>query len=333
MLKKLFHWIKNLLFGEKIKSESSVYGFITSPKDYRDIPLSAISASENPTPPLYRIPFKLPVKNQGSDPSCVGFAGSYIKEYLEWKETGSYVEFDGLWLYKECKKIDNMPLFKGTFFRSVLKVLYNKGAMPVGGNEEDVEKYRIGGYAKIEDTSPESIKRAIYIYGAILLGFRGSNGGWRSIIIRKPEITEEQWGHAIAGEGFEVDYIDGLNQWGEKYHDKGRLKIPSDYEPVEAWAVLTDLPNNWKELIPNKEDKPKYQFVYDLMFGQTNQQVVALQNCLKYEGCMSKDTPSTGYFGIITLNAVKLFQGRYNITPVKGYVGIKTRTKLNQLFN
>ena len=101
--------------------------------------------------------------------------------------------------------------------------------------------------------------------------------------------------------------------------------------PFDGWVTLVDLPNNWRELVGIPE-RPDYHFDKDLYFGLRNTDVVELQDALKFDGCFPTDVPSTGYFGSITLDSVKLFQRKYQIKPVLGYVGPLTREKLNQLF-
>ena len=63
-----------------------------------------------------------------------------------------------------------------------------------------------------------------------------------------------------------------------------------------------------------------------------NNDVIMLQDCLKWLDLFPKTQISTGYFGGITRDSVKKFQTQHNIEPVLGYVGILTRTKLNELF-
>lgn len=326
MIKEIIKFILSL-FGKKGEGT----GLIESPKDYRDLPLSSLfGKKENETPKEYKIPYKLKVKNQGNTPYCVGYAGSSIKEYLEKKE-GNDIEFDPVWLYNECKKIDGMPGFQGTYFRAVLKVLKNKGAKPLNGKESDADKYRIGAYAKV-DTDFNSIRRAIYEFGAVLIGFQGSNQGWSGIVVRRPFSGESTWGHATIGIEFEELTITGQNSWGTKAHNEGLFKFLANYEPIEVWVVTNDLPNDWEELL-KKGEKPQYEFTYNLSIGQTNQHIKMLQYCLKYDGCYPQEQDCTGHFGEVTKQAVILFQERHNIKPASGFVGPLTRTKLNELFN
>ncbi len=81
-----------------------------------------------------------------------------------------------------------------------------------------------------------------------------------------------------------------------------------------------------------QDTKPSYRFEKDLYFGMTDPDVRALQDILKYEGLFPTNAESTGFFGSITLDAVKKFQTKYGIQPVSGYVGPKTREKLNNLY-
>ena len=64
-----------------------------------------------------------------------------------------------------------------------------------------------------------------------------------------------------------------------------------------------------------------------LAFGQTNDAVVKLQDRLKELGYLSKGINSTGYFGELTLNAVKAFQEKNSLTA-DGLVGPRTQTAL-----
>ena len=223
-----------------------------------------------------------------------------------------------------------MPNLQGTFFRAGLEVLQKFGAKPLGGKEEDAYKYRIGGYARV-DCDFKSLKQAIYECGAILIGFIGSNGGWKTAFIRKPRSGERKWGHATTGIGYEVTYINGQNSFGESWGDKGLFYFTKKYNPIEAWAPLTDLPNNWKELLGKDKPKPTYFFKNNLYYALKGEEIKILQDCLKYLGCFPKDIESTGNFYSVTFKAVKLFQSRYGI-PNTGFVGILTRAKLNELF-
>jgi peptidoglycan hydrolase-like protein with peptidoglycan-binding domain len=91
---------------------------------------------------------------------------------------------------------------------------------------------------------------------------------------------------------------------------------------VSAW-YFENLPNNIAL------DKPeKYIFNNDLSFGMQNDEVKELQKVLMFMALLNIKE-ATGYFGNLTLQAVKDYQALNSITPVSGYVGPLTREKLN----
>jgi len=235
------------LFSKR-KFEVPPSGCIKSPLDKRDVLMSEIYplpiriASEMPPP------FDLDILNQNGYPHCVGYAAAGIKQEKELRERKRII-FDGDWLYKKCKEIDGMPNMAGTYLRIVLKILQKQGAKPIDQPESEAIKYRIGGYAQVDDLSLEGLKKAFYVSGVLLLGFRGSNQGWQTAYIRPPKEGESTWGHATFEIGYKADFNIGQNSWGQNWGDNGKFYIPQNYMPFEAWAVLTDLPTEF--LMPN----------------------------------------------------------------------------------
>lgn len=65
---------------------------------------------------------------------------------------------------------------------------------------------------------------------------------------------------------------------------------------------------------------------HNIKYGQSGNQVSELQEFLSDKGFL-KATP-TGFFGLLTLKAVKDYQTSVNV-PSTGYVGILTRTEIN----
>jgi hypothetical protein len=211
-------------------------GLLPSPEDSRDFPLSAISPiPANITDNMPRT-YDIPIHNQGSSPSCVGHACAVIRSYLAYKQ-GIKIEFDGEWIYQQCKLIDGMPGVKGTFFRAGLEVLRKVGARPIDGG--DPAKWKIEAYAKVDNI--DQLDEATVLFGAVLQGFRGSNQGWRQATIREPKEGEAQWGHAVARTGFGRDKFGIIqNSWGEKKGDRGIFYCPPEYQTFENWVVTLD---------------------------------------------------------------------------------------------
>jgi peptidoglycan hydrolase-like protein with peptidoglycan-binding domain len=68
-------------------------------------------------------------------------------------------------------------------------------------------------------------------------------------------------------------------------------------------------------------------FETNLRYGMTGPAVSELQDLLVYEGCLG--VPSTGFFGVLTLQGVKCLQSKYGIVPVSGFFGVLSRTQAN----
>jgi peptidoglycan hydrolase-like protein with peptidoglycan-binding domain len=70
-----------------------------------------------------------------------------------------------------------------------------------------------------------------------------------------------------------------------------------------------------------------FQFTLNLRFGMRNNDVTELQKVLVAAGFLKIDAP-TGYFGPLTLAAVKAYQTAHGISST-GFVGPLTRAALN----
>lgn len=82
-----------------------------------------------------------------------------------------------------------------------------------------------------------------------------------------------------------------------------------------------------------------YEWSENLEKGEKNNpDVLRLQAALTLEGVYpptgedKKDCPLVGSFGKCTEESVKIFQEKYEINPAEGFVGEKTREKLNEVF-
>ncbi len=93
---------------------------------------------------------------------------------------------------------------------------------------------------------------------------------------------------------------------------------------------LTNYYNGFVDPTPflDPEKLPVF-FVYNLFLGKRGDHVSWLQTILKCEG-FGQDYEPIATFGHKTLRDVIRLQKKYGITPAYGYVGLKTRTFLNQ---
>ncbi len=216
-------------------------GLVPSPIDKCDILSSEITPTIKRIPTEFPPPFDLEVLDQNHYPACVGFSCAALKQEKEMRER-VVKTFDGKWIYDEAKKIDGIPNFQGTYLRAGMKILLNKGAKPIEQPATEAPKYRIGGYARVDDLSFEGLKKAIAVHGALIVGMRGTNAGWQNAHIRPPKTGEKLWGHAIALIAYTKDYLIFQNSWGN-WGENGLGYIPANYLPFEAWVSLVDRPD------------------------------------------------------------------------------------------
>lgn len=82
---------------------------------------------------------------------------------------------------------------------------------------------------------------------------------------------------------------------------------------------------NGEQFITNKD----YKFMEDLSYGSQSQAVKELQTRLRDQNFFPYNVPSTGYFGSITLKALKIFQSFFNLIPT-GIFDALTRGVMNR---
>jgi len=108
-----------------------------------------------------------------------------------------------------------------------------------------------------------------------------------------------------------IKLIEFINSWGKDVGEKGHQWIGEEYlQPkyiFETWTLDYDF--------------QKFQFTKTLKFGMKNNDVKELQKRL--------GVIQTGFFGTLTLKAVKEYQEKKGLV-VDGIVGPATRSLLNK---
>jgi hypothetical protein len=177
------------------------------------------------------------VRDQGDTPTCVGQSCSELKTVQEFFEHSEFMDFDALWLYNECKKIDGFPNEEGTFIRVALKILEQRGI------PWENLYYKIKCYARIENL--EELLLAIASNGPCVLGVEVFETWANPIngIIRLPgPDMKSLGGHAILVTGFNQNerLIEFKNSWGKDWGDNGYGYLPFDYTKymIDSWTVI-----------------------------------------------------------------------------------------------
>ena len=126
----------------------------------------------------------------------------------------------------------------------------------------------------------------------------------------------------------------GNSDWG--FNGQGIITEDQINGMYSTW-YYKHLRNDWRDV--DETIKPIYIFLNTLRVGDRNNDVVVLQDILKYEGLFPTNVESTGnYFGI-TSRSVYDFQVKYNVAGMEELnslagtiTGPKTRKKLNELY-
>jgi len=105
-------------------------GFVPSPTDTRDRPLSAFIPTDTldaviATIPNSRVPYTptLPVYNQGQSSQCVAFSRALASTIDQRRDHRRTLMYDAPELYARCKEQDGIPGVDGTYPRVALKIV------------------------------------------------------------------------------------------------------------------------------------------------------------------------------------------------------------------
>ena len=193
-------------------------------------------------------------------------------------------------------------------------------------------------------TDIDSVAAAIAQYKQVVWCFQIDLSEWEQntpTVVANPNIIS---GHCNCG----VDYmlVNGVkvivdeDSWGTvggTIGTTGQRFITEDFMKARCTGIMVLVP--W---VAPTGPAPKYTFTKSLSSGMMNNaDVKALQDILKYEGCMTSAVPSTGNFLQLTEQAVIALQEKYVaeiLTPIgltagTGYVGVATLKFLNQKYS
>lgn len=273
---------------------------------------------------------KLNIKNQNGSGSCGGQAWSYYGQVLDPEHNEKSAKFiyaqtfippAGTFGRDNCKCVKE----KG-WGDEALTTSYENGNPPSEAfmqRKEDIteEAFKVAlldkalSYAQV-NISIDEIAQAIRDNKGCVIGITGKdNGTWRSVFPTPPDNFTNNWRHWVyCGKAKLVDgkkYIGFLNSWGENVGNQGWQWISEEYiKPKWIFDTYT--------LVYNF---PKFIFTKTLMFGVVSNEVKELQKRL--------GVIQTGFFGTLTLKAVKYYQSSHQLVP-DGIVGPLTRLQLNK---
>lgn len=200
----------------------------------------------------------LPVKDQGDELTCVGFAASAMKEWQERMELGGKeLKLSPRFVYEHARKIDDIPdEMGGTNLRSAMKILRKQGICteelwPYTGEASEniyseADKYRIASYGKIPSIMDK--RSALITNGPFVVGVEVFDTWYSAEVEEKgviPDVNgdENMGGHAICVVGYDDKnrLFKFRNSWSERWGDGGYGYIPYDYMEKHSWDAWTSV--------------------------------------------------------------------------------------------
>lgn len=326
-------------------------GFAAAPFDWQkgyDVEAELQKKLNNPS-------FRIPVKDQNGSGSCGGQAWSYYNSVYEAMATGTFEERSAKYIYAQtfvppagsAGRTNSELVAKQGVAKESLLTSYENGNPPseafmqrkqdiTDAAKADAKKSRAKGYANV-GVDIDAVAQAIRENHGVVIGIYGKdNGTWRSAFPKPPVGNPPYWAHWLyAGKAKMINgekHIGVLNSWGN-VGENGWQWISETYYKHRVAGGASALWEGWTQVFDPASIEPgfKYTFTKQMDFGDMGAEVVALQKVLKLEDCFPAIVPATGFFGLITKNAVKKFQAKYGIDQV-GRVGKITLAKLNALY-
>lgn len=230
---------------------------IKSSFDIRDYTINA----DTELPHKYTCPHKVPVKNQGSKPTCVAHAAASLVEYHHKRQhENKYRAFSTEFIYGT--RDDGYYVGDGMQIRNALTTLQKYGTpykIECPGNNdfeeaiknisENVDTYRELAYPHRISTyyrcySTQDIKTALVKHGPVLVSMNTYQGSKISDDIYTYDSNAEHGRHCVMIYGYDDRGWLIQNSWGTSYAGDGRFVIPYDYKFNEAWGVTDEIKND-----------------------------------------------------------------------------------------
>lgn len=224
-------------------------GWVKDKPDRRDFPARKFVYAEVPLPTNYFVYPNTNIYNQGQEPACVGYSCAGVKTDEEFLQYHSKYLFDGLWLYRACKKVDGIPEIAGTYIRTAMGILQELGIRQIGTlcikRQPDIN-WKIGAYFRIENDSEDHfIKQVIFQHGSIVVG-SWWYASWYEVKDMFPQPFGKGGGHAWRICGWRNEAPSGwivVNSWGKVWGKDGIAIMP--YQMFRTY-ILEDGGDIWK---------------------------------------------------------------------------------------
>lgn len=226
---------------------------VRSTFDARDYTINA----DTNLPTEYSCPVKVPVKNQGTKPTCVAHAAASLVEYHYKRQHDNYRAFSNEFIYG-TRDIDYY-IGDGMMIRNALNTIRKYGvpfkADCPGNNDvkeameninKKVDHYRELAYPHRISTyyrcyTNDDIKTALVKHGPVLVSMNRYKGAKIVNDTYTYDPKAESSRHCVMVYGYDERGWLIQNSWGTFYAGDGRFVIPFDYKFNEAWGITDEI--------------------------------------------------------------------------------------------
>lgn len=355
----------NFNFFKKFKKDKrggtgALKGFRTTEEKEKDFLFKEMVATVDPvnwvekTPEQWR---SFPLRNQDGSNSCVAQTLAKMLGILWQLKYGEFVDFSASYIYNKRTNKNWANNNAGMIFTDAFDIARNYGItlesiMPSQnmndeqldavkekehGNQIAKKVFLLDNYVKLETGDIETVASILQKTGKpVMVWFAFNYDEWTDIPVANS--INPRLRHSVTAVDFCLyngqKAIIIEDSWGSVGIDgKGHRVITEDF--FKKRNVLSVYPISFK-VTQQQGEKPKHTFNENIEYGKRTNEIIILQDILKYEGLFPSNIQSTGYYGTVTAKSVLAFQKKYNIPDDNlggKLVGVKTRAKLNELYS
>lgn len=302
---------------------------------------------------------KFPIFNQNGSGSCVSQTLAKLFGVLYWLKNQIYVHFSATHIYQRRVNKPAGGMAGVDAFNIARKGVTLEELVPsqnltdqqmdstvIPQYKQDVGAvFKIPNYVELPVKDIETVASVIQTTGkAVMVWFYFQYDEWTERPVIK-NITLDlnapaTCRHSITAVDFTLyqgkKALIVEDSWGPGYGLGGQRIIDEDFFKIRNWFAA--YPINFK-FDEQQIVKPEHTFTLTMRFGETNEEIKILQDCLKYEGLFPLNVESTGFYGAVTAKGVMAFQTKYGVAPTEEIqklrgrtVGLKTISKLNEIY-
>lgn len=236
-------------------------GWLRDPEDPRDYSIRRFVKIVK-LPSRFEIVGMGPVRDQGQEGSCVGFACANLKDWQESRERKKQILSSPRFIYYEGRKLEGRIGEQGMWIRDALRVLQDQGVPPESCCPYDVRTvdfgcpsackaiagdFKIKTYARLDNV--DQVKQALYQTGPVVIGVPVFQNWFTALIGGRIPMPSGRivGGHAICLCGFNnrTRRFKFENSWGPLWGSGGYGTIPYDYaakflqsNEADAWTTV-----------------------------------------------------------------------------------------------